>query len=234
MARDRESLQAPIWRRQRGEPAKRYRALELYIELGPGDRNLGKVAKAQGVAERTIKQWSSDDCWVERTDAHDLHSEALRQAEREKLDREQERVWADRRAKIREREFNAGQALLDQAQQMARTPIYEVQDTIVETYADGRSKTVIRKIVPTKWRASDIARFNEIGSKILRRSAEMESDRQVIEHNWSKDDIDRAVDAMTPEDRRAFLESTDAEQDKILARYLARTSRPRPRPGEGD
>lgn len=209
-----------------------YRALELYIEIGLGDRNLARVAAAIKIHERTIKTWSSRYLWVARADAHDQEMERIRQAEREKLAREQERIWAARRAEIREREYATGMRLLEQATQMADSPLYEVTEEVSETDDEGRPTVIIRRITPAQWRRTDIARHIDTGSKVLRRAAEMESDRQVLEHRFTDEQVDRAIDLMSPEDRQLYLESGD---DKILSHYLARVAAPaRTRAGKGD
>jgi hypothetical protein len=86
-------------------------------------------------------------------------------------------MWRDRRAKIREQEFDMGQKLIGRAERMLAAVLFEREELKSETSADG--KTIIHHHVykPADWSERDIANFMKIASDLLRRSADMEAKR---------------------------------------------------------
>ncbi len=152
--------------RCKGETRKANDALRDYWLMGPG-RSLAKLYQkyTKDTPEsvpthhlRTLKSWSTRFDWQARVDrAKELDDEA------------QQKEWEQRRREWKQEEWDIAHELLEKARLMLQFPPGET----VHEREDGT--LVIVK--PAKWRASDIARYAETASKLVRLAAEMETER---------------------------------------------------------
>jgi hypothetical protein len=153
--------------RNKGESRKANDALRAYYLMGSG-RSLAKLHQkyTEGAPEsaptchlRTLKGWSTRFDWQARVDrAKELDDEA------------QLKQWEQRRREWKQEEWDVAHKLLEKAEQMLQFPVGET----VRERPDG--SVVIVK--PAKWRATDIARYAEVASKLVRLAAEMETERE--------------------------------------------------------
>lgn len=96
-----------LWERAPGETDKAFAAFRIYRDLGPEKRSLEavatKVAKKalKGRGQPTyIKEWSSQNKWVERASAYDDHLDEVRRAANERAIAEMSRKHAEGMRKI--------------------------------------------------------------------------------------------------------------------------------------
>jgi transposase-like protein len=187
-----EDVANKIWLRRtgkQGETRRQYRPLAIYLDMP--ERSLRAVAKETGILQRTIENWSSTYEWVKRACAYDAHMEAVAQAERERLARENEAKWERRREAIREAEFEVAMKLVEKFRGMAEAPLYELREEAED--ADGCTVTVK---MPAGWRLRDMPRVAESASKLARLSAEMATERQEIDidiSNASDEQLDEII-----------------------------------------
>lgn len=156
------------WDQLPDETAKNFAAFCGYRNLGP-DRSLLKayeIYKDIQPGQRSSKnippyfaQMSAKFKWVERAKAWDANLEAIKAEEIETAAALEARRWAERYEKLREQEFEAGQQLIERAQEMLEYPLVRT-----ETKADGQ--TVI--VVPADWKPADVVAFLNTASKLAR------------------------------------------------------------------
>jgi hypothetical protein len=162
-----------VWDQQSGESGSAFAAWCEYRDLG-SERSIEAVARKLAKSGSLLRRWSARWGWVERAARWDGHQDGLRTAATN-LALEQAAVnWATEREAERERELELGQALIAKAKTMLQWPLE--QRRVIG--ADGRT-TIVE---PTKWRLADAAKMVEVGSKLIRLAAEMETDRVSVDH----------------------------------------------------
>jgi len=116
-------------------------------------------------------RWSARHAWVERAAWHDgmLDAEraqlAARALEAEVTD------WVHEREAQRREELETGKALIAKGKEMLNGQLYRRR-------IDRDGVTTI--IEPVGWRLADAAKLVEVGAKLVRLSAEMETDRVTV------------------------------------------------------
>ena len=166
------------WLRQKGEPNLWFRRFERYRRMGPhrsllGCLNKERVEKGQkrtddvpGAWRTAAKGWD----WKKRAEAWDDHQAAKVEAE-----------WEAKRKQLREREWKTSQAMLDKAEQML---VYPLAKTSREEKDEAGRVVSVTTIMPTKWGMRDAATMVEIGSKLGRLAANM---------NTAKTEVDATI-----------------------------------------
>ena len=128
------------WERQRGESAQAYQAAWAYFEMG-ADRSLDAVARNLHKSRSLLARWSADWSWVERAEAYDRHMNRLALEAQAKALADEVRIWEQRRAEQREREWSAAEALLTRAQQMLQHPLTQAGiATFTEDFENRRAQ----------------------------------------------------------------------------------------------
>ncbi|HEX2864221.1 MAG TPA: hypothetical protein VHN99_06610, partial [Deinococcales bacterium] len=189
-----------LWDRQQGESPRAYAAFRAYLELGPG-RSLDAAYRAakgpqKGRTAGRWKAWAAGWSWASRAQALDEH---LARVEVERLEGERAAAavrWHEREEKLREREFELANRLLDQVEQMTKAPLFR---RTVEDEVTGPDGTVHQTIVvePAKWTGNTIAHFLRTASQVGRLAAGAVTERvqQVLAgaplEELSDDELDR-------------------------------------------
>jgi hypothetical protein len=140
------------------------------------DRSLDAVARKLNKSRSLLARWSVDWSWTERAEAYDRHLNRLALEAQTQALAEEVRVWEERRAEQRDREWQMAEVLLQRATQMAQHPITET--------IEDEGRTII---MPARWSQKDIAYFIEVASKLARRAAEMEDDGQKVDARLKKE-----------------------------------------------
>ncbi len=102
--------------------------------------------------------------WVQRAEAYDSY---LAELERQ--------AWIGRQLEVRTAEWEAGKKLTERALAMLATPLFR------QVEEDG---TLI--IEPADWKEADIARALDVASKLMRKAAQMETERVAVV-DWRKE-----------------------------------------------
>jgi hypothetical protein len=180
-----------MWQRRRTETDPSWMSFLAFLSLIPGQRTIARAHAISGgntangaraAAPGSLKQmqrWSAMHKWAERAIAYDrwkqerdiINDEVSRSAETAK--------WAEIRDKERDAQLEMGRALMEKAKAMLQFPLAQVE-RVTQVYEDGRAREV-QIFKPGAWRFGDIARLVDIGAKLIRLSAEMETDRKLID-----------------------------------------------------
>lgn len=107
-----------------GETAKAFEWFCRYRDLG-GERTLAKVAQLYGKGKAYIQQlqkWSRQHRWVPRTLSFDQHRNQILLDEQDLIERERAKLssqqWNQRRAELREEQWEMSQLLLAKGREM--------------------------------------------------------------------------------------------------------------------
>ncbi|TBR59390.1 hypothetical protein B4U84_00090 [Westiellopsis prolifica IICB1] len=104
-------MDSPIWERQENETPKRWKAFQVYRDMG-ADRSLAKVAIALGKPpgyKRPLEYWATQHNWVERCREYDLYLDRLNRSFRET---EKRMEYASRTEAYREESERIGAAMV--------------------------------------------------------------------------------------------------------------------------
>jgi hypothetical protein len=179
-----------IWLKQRGEWARAYEAFKAYLNMG-ANRNVRATAPVVKVSDRSVLGYSTRFQWVLRAEAYDAFMAEEAQKERERLQREREAEWEQRRETQRQEEWLVGQALIQKGKLMLAAPLYE---EIEETQTGDECTTIVKK--PTGWRLRDAVRVLDEGSKLSRLGAGMATDKKEIDidvTSLSDDELEKII-----------------------------------------
>lgn len=138
------------WDRMEGEGIKPFQAFTLYLQMG-SDRTIRAVVQKLDKSLTLLGRWSSAYDWPARAAAYD---EDLARRARE----ENERFWLLAAAKERRDKYDIGQTWRGKLAEMSLFPtVDKSQETVVDTYDDGRAKTVkITILKSSKWAMKDV------------------------------------------------------------------------------
>lgn len=92
--------------------------------------------------------------------------------------------WIQKQLEVREKEWSVGTKLMERALAMLETPLFRQ----IESEEDGSIT-----IEPAAWKEADIARSLDIASKLLRKAAQMETERVTVD--WRRELEKAGVDA---------------------------------------
>ncbi len=197
-----ESNSSPLpWQKQPWESATSFsRFTEFYLLQQP-PRSLAEAyrrfriksgldpAQAKGIkyAPAAWKNWAyardtygrpipNALTWAERAANFDIHLA-------EKQLAEEERVWAGRRAALREAEWTAGEALLERARRMMQALLFRKvsEETTTE---DGKTFITHITYAPANWSERDIASAFKIASDLMRRGADLPPNNPPPKADW--------------------------------------------------
>lgn len=167
------------WEQQPGEPAFWFSRFQRFLLMGPG-RNLTALSNAvradegkpplacpTGGFSRNAPLWG----WKDRAELFDKYQEFI------DLNK-----WELRRDDVREREWSVGNKLLQKAAEMLEFPTsyQHVKNEKKFTSDDGKTTIIHQNITiePGKWFFSDVPKMLDVASKLLRLSANLETDRR--------------------------------------------------------
>lgn len=188
-----------VWLRWTKEPAEAFRAFALYRDMPALERTIDaaylrhwdnehkstRKKRGRKAGERRPEKasgqwsvWASKYQWVERAKAYDDHNADIREQARQKALADEAEKWERRRAAIRERDYELGDALRGRATALV--------DATFDT------------VTP-----SAVARMAEAGSKLTRLAAGMETDHQKLSGAIAVIDVD--LSAKTEDELNAYL-----------------------------
>jgi hypothetical protein len=159
------------------EPARAYAYAWQYFMMGPPparslEKLQEKLSEKVRISVRQLKRYSKAWQWGKRADDYDRWIAATNAAANLKAavlvaDQTAERD-AQRAQALRERKYQQSQQLLDQADNMNKSPLFEVKRTVAIDES-GRA-TQIQIIKPAKWSKGDVLRYLELGHTMGRES----------------------------------------------------------------
>jgi len=152
---------------QPGESTKNYTAFRCYLDAGP-QRSVRMVSRKLAKCKALISRWSSAWQWVSRVRAWEADDARRRQQAEEELALRDARKWAVRQQRVRDDEYDLGQAMLARAREMLAFPL-----TRKIVREEGR--TII--IEPARWQASDVSRMADVAAELVRRSSGLATSR---------------------------------------------------------
>lgn len=175
------------WQRRRIETDESWMAFLIFLSLKPGERTIQRAFETAGGPQgegpssypKQFQRWSTMHHWNERAVAYDrwVHERDIINDEVART--EETAKWAGIRDRERESQLDMGRALMEKAKAMLQFPLAQVE-RVTTVYEDGRARDV-QIFKPANWRMSDIARLVDVGAKLVRLSAEMETDRKLID-----------------------------------------------------
>jgi hypothetical protein len=213
------------WQRRRTETDQSWLAFLTYLSLHPSQRSIQRAFEVaggpQGQGPNLIvgnwTRWANIHKWNQRAVTYDrwknerdiLNEETRRAGETQK--------WEMVRTKERDTQLEMGRALMEKARAMLQFPLAQVE-RVTQTYEDGRARDV-QIFKPGNWRFSDIARLVDVGAKLVRLSAEMETDRKLIDLRVIRAEAEQLAD-------RYGLDTDDllAMADQIAEEHWGQTT----------
>lgn len=176
------------WEQLPKETDKAFHQFKIYLNLAP-PRSIRKAYWAYkgvdplpaGEEPSHVRSLASKHRWHARAEAWTRHNERVKHEAKLDESRKAAVKTEKKRADLREREMTLAVLLMDKVEQMLQVPILSIKETITEKVDDDGRAIVIKNIIhPAKWRMSDVAKLLDIASKVARLSADMETDRVVI------------------------------------------------------
>lgn len=168
-------MAAKPWERRKDETADAYAAFLVYRDMGPSrtvERTHAALAAGAAAgcepgptdvrANRRMPTFSglqrqaTRKMWVDRARAWDNHL----QSARDKVAAAEASRWEQRRLEAIEGAWTDAQSLIARCRQMLKFPL-STQD--VETYQDGRTKTVVK---PARWGFKDAALMLKVAREL--------------------------------------------------------------------
>lgn len=189
-----------LWERQPTESSQAYEAFTVYLKVKEENAGgLREVARRLGKSAALMDRWSKRDGWVERHRAWENHQLMLLEREKAGAARERAKEWAKRRIDIREKGFEAGQALFLRAQNLLKLPVF---DKRVEKTVTAQSGEEIETVTILEFQQSprDARLMLETALKLMRLSADMSTENIDIPIDKNLDDLsDEEIDAYIAE-----------------------------------
>jgi hypothetical protein len=167
------------WQRRHTETEAAYMAFLTFVTLPLPNRTVARALEETGTADvpgeqKKWKRWCALNNWVVRATAYERWAREQELMEQEERQSGETARWARVRTEQRDKQLAVGQALIAKAEAMLQFPLAEVT-RVTEVYEDGRAKTV-QTFTPAKWRFGDVARMVDVGAKLVRLAAEMETE----------------------------------------------------------
>jgi hypothetical protein len=131
-----EDLDLPLWEQQVGETTKAHDAFKAYLQLGE-DRTLEAVRKMLGKSATYIERLSAQWHWLNRVAAWNRMQQRLSDAAIAKENEKHAKTWAERENRRREKYFELGEQLIEQARQMLKFPLAQQTKTTTEEREEG-------------------------------------------------------------------------------------------------
>jgi hypothetical protein len=174
------------WQRRRKETDASYMAFMLFLSLPIMDRMLKNAYDLDGGPESglspnfgTWRNWSSRFHWMERALDYERWRNEVHMIDQANKADEENRRWAEIREKERDNTLDIGRALIEKAKAMLAFPLAEVE-RVTQVDADGRAREV-QIFKPGAWRFGDVARMVDVGTKLVRLAAEMDTERHTVD-----------------------------------------------------
>lgn len=167
-----------------GESHRAFHCFAHYRDMGPGRslhkayaEHIARCVGRQGSIRRASgrwHQWSVDWRWHERATAYDAYLDQQRREAAIQAAKDEAIRWERERAAQRERELEAGKALVARATEMLRFPLANIE---IRKGEDG----IVQEVHPARWSFESAARMFETASKLIRLAAEMETSRAAVD-----------------------------------------------------
>lgn len=152
------------------ESARAYEAFRLYIEMGP-NRSLPAVGAKLGKSVALMERWSSRWKWRWRARSYDDSMQRQEEAAKAAALKGKMVDWAKRQERIKERDWEQGEALREKVEAILKFPLSKVV-----TKKDGKEI----HIYPVKFSVQMAARMLEVASERQRLAAGMATEKTEI------------------------------------------------------
>ena len=205
------------WEQQKGETSKSFAYFRAYCDLSPIDRSYSAAAKVVCKDQNTLRAASRNWNWESRAAAFDEQMAMLMAESQAKALQKRAEVWAERQFKVREKDWEFHEKLLDKASKMLEFPLARVTK---KSSKDGE----VTIVEPIKWFMGDIPKVVQTASQLGRLAAEMETSRQKIDT-----EVDKELDAILQELEQSL---TTDEFRKIVGIIAARAGLKAATPGD--
>lgn len=172
----------PLWARWPDEPERAYVAFATFLSMPSAERDIEAArAQLQGVfqTKQSWMKWCAVWRWYERVAAFDRYRYQEEIRARDSQTSDEAVRWARERQELREEELGIGKALIAKAKAMLAFPLAEVE-RIEQEYENGQPRT-IQIVKPGKWNFTNISQMIELGSKLIRLAAEMDTSHSRID-----------------------------------------------------
>lgn len=175
------------WRRLPNETPEAFEAWQYYIEDKPQGGSIASIANKLGKRKRLLEQWSVRHKWVERYALYQNHQQQLDEQEQRRASRDEARIWAERRARIRDKGFEVGEMLVKRAEMLLSLPVY---DREIKRTVEGKDGQVIPTLTVLNFKQNprDARLFLDTGIKLMRLSADLSTEN--FDLNTSEADLD--------------------------------------------
>ena len=197
---------ARSWHRQPDETDRQFELFEFFLSLKPADRTSQTVGQHFAVSRRYIQQVRDAKKWNDR--ARDRDNFVAEKGDAAIADQAAKVAfdWAEYEQEQLDNAVELSRLFAVKAIEIAKMPIVEETETIVETSPDGKTvhKTIVRK--PLKVTASDAPKFAE-AALILSRYATEQADaaRRGSNVNIHLPKPDKPIDQMTKDERETYI-----------------------------
>lgn len=183
------------WRRRRGEDDAAWTSFMIYLSLPPDQRSILQAYRVHsgdgrsGQSPITWRRWSAKYRWDERAVAYERWLRERKVIDQEAKAEAAQAEWATVRDTERKRGLDVGRALIEKAEAMLRFPLATIE-RVTEVYEDGRTREV-QVVHPGKWTFADVARLVDVGGKLVRLAAEMDTERHSVDMRVIWEEADR-------------------------------------------
>jgi hypothetical protein len=180
-------LCTPEWLRQPNESLPAFTAFQTWLRLGD-DRTARATAEIVKKRICLIHRWAQHWRWAERLDFLNAHDEHVRNKAIYDAFRQEEKKWAERRARSREEAFMLSEELIKKAREMLEHPLIEktVQKTLNVGDTEVEQEIILR---PTRFAARDAGYMLKIAIDMQNLSVGLPTERPNVPKNYD-DDID--------------------------------------------
>jgi len=200
MADEIETMPIKAWHRRKNETVNDYASFELYRNLDSSSRTVAAAYKLYGKDKRQGKKQdgrydapsqrfyeaSRIHEWAERALAWDEHLRDIRDAEAERTVLADFAEWEKRKQVIRKQGFELYLKFLNRVKEMLDHPLTVETTEDEEVSTDGKTLIVRKTVNPVRWNNDSMVRMAEVGEKLGRLAAGMETDRGVSPYDLSK------------------------------------------------
>lgn len=204
-----------LWQQRIGESMAAYSLFLVYLQLGP-ERTPAQVAEESGRHVEVVKKVASYQAWPKRAKAYDERLAEVQLRAMEKSLEKEATQRAKKRSQFMDEEFDVAKKLLQQAKEMAASPLYETTVDRIETIQtiDGpKDFATAVTMKPAGWTKDTVVRYAKTASEIMRLNLEMDTARTSINVNFDVSDPEQRL-------KRAKAALAKQREPEILERSI--------------
>lgn len=225
-----------LWQQRIGESMAAYSLFLVYLQLGP-ERTYDLTAQESGRHPEVVKKVAAYNAWPKRAKAYDERLAEVQLRAMEKSLEKEAAQRAKKRSQFMDQEFETAKKLLEQAKQMADSPLYETTVDRVETIqtVDGpKDFATAVTVKPAGWTKDTATRYAKTASELMRLNLEMDTSRTSINVNFDVSDpeqrLKRAKAALAKQKepevlersiQAALLQNPDLSADELREQILS-------------